>query len=67
MNQQLWSGVTTAVFLLGSLSIASTSSAQQAESQDDIPDANVSLREPDTNSLRESSELNQPVPSADLS
>lgn len=58
MNQQLWSGLTTAVFLLGSLSIASSSSAQQTQSQDDIPDANVSLES-------ENLELNQPVPSAD--
>lgn len=60
MNQQLWSGLTTAVFLLGSLSIASPSGAQQAQSQDDTSDANVSLE-------RENSELNQPVPSPDSS
>ncbi|MBD2090803.1 septal ring lytic transglycosylase RlpA family protein [Microcoleus sp. FACHB-1515] len=58
MNQQLWSGLATTAFLLASLSVPSASSAQQSQSQDDIPDANVSLES-------EIPELNQPVSSAD--
>jgi rare lipoprotein A len=45
MNQQLWSGLTTAAFFITSLSTASASRADQSQATDDSSGANVSLEE----------------------
>jgi len=57
LNQQLWSGLTTAALLLASLSTASAGSAEQTPSPDDTFDSNVSLTE-------ETSEPTEPVSTA---
>jgi rare lipoprotein A len=46
MNQQIWSGLTTAALIITSLSTASVVRAEQSQLTDDASSANVSLEEP---------------------
>jgi rare lipoprotein A len=58
MNQQIWSGFTTAALIITSLSTASAGHAESSQLRDDSPGANVSLE----NNVPDQSVVTSPVP-----